>query len=424
MLEGARQRGRGIGGISTHVSARLVLILGGLSLLLWLAAVLLLIYQAATGTAPYYFWRENMLSTLLLSVVGAVVATRRPTHPIGWFLLATGLLGALQFLSGEYAATTLASGPGRLPYGPTSAWLSLLMQILSFIPLLLLLLLFPTGRLLSSRWRIVAWVGMCGVSLGAATEALRPGPLEGGGPFDNPFGVDAAILDPIRVAAPMLVLPAILGALLSLVVRLVRSRGEERQQVKWFVAAAVLGFFVLFGISISGIDLGGLGNWLWAIVVASLPVAIGLAILKYRLYEIDLLINRALVYGSLSVFLASAYVGGVVGLQAVMRVLSGQESTLAVVASTLAIAALFNPLRRRVQTFVDRRFYRRKYDAAKTLEAFGSRLREQTDLNALSNDLVRVASATVQPAHASLWLRPDPEPEARSAALRQFGHDE
>jgi hypothetical protein len=154
-----------------------------------------------------------------------------------------------------------------------------------------------------------------------------------------------------------------------------------------------------------------------------LPIFTGIAIARHRLYDIDLLINRTLVYGPLTATLALVYVGGVVGLQMLFRALSGQESTLAIVASTLAIAALFGPLRRRVQAFVDRRFYRRKYDATKTLAAFNARLREETDLNVLSNDVVGVATRTMQSAHVSIWLRPDAEPEARNAAIEQFGHE-
>jgi hypothetical protein len=157
-----------------------------------------------------------------------------------------------------------------------------------------------------------------------------------------------------------------------------------------------------------------------------IPVAAGVAILRYRLYDIDFLINRTLVYGALTASLALVYFGGVTASQAIFRSFSEQEQQpqLAIVISTLLIAALFAPLRRRIQGFIDRRFYRRKYDAAKTLEAFGSRLRDQTNLDALRNDVVRVAETTVQPAHVSLWLRPEPKPEARSAALRQFGRDE
>jgi hypothetical protein len=401
------------------------LILGSLSLLLWLAGVLLLIHQAATGTPHYEYWRESGLNALVFSAVGAVVATRRPAHPIGWLLSAVGLISAVQFLSGEYATTTLEPVLERLPYGATSAWLSIMMQTTFFFPLLFLLLLFPTGRLLSSRWRIVGWMVACGVLLGLASNALRPGPLADFTYFNNPFGVDAAaILSLIDVGAVWLLIVTLLGAVFSLIVRFVRARREERQQIKWFAAAAMLGFFTLFFISILSLELGGLGNWIWAIVPASLPIAVGIAILRYRLYEIDILINHALVYGTLTVLLAGVYEGSIVLLQEAFRALTGQYSGLAIVASTLVIAALFTPLRRLIQSLIDRRFYRRKYDAAKTLEAFGSRLRDQTDLDALRNDVVGVARRTVQPAHVSLWLRSEPEPEARSAALRQFGHDE
>jgi hypothetical protein len=397
-----------MGRLSTRVSARLVLALGSLSLLLWLAGVLLLLHQAATGTSAYEYWRESMLNALVFSAVGAVVATRRPAHPIGWLLTALGLISAVQFLTGEYARTTLEPGLERLPYGLTSAWLSTMMQITLFFPLLFLLLLFPTGRLLSSRWRIVGWVVACGVSLGIVSNALRPGPLADFAYFNNPFGVDAAaILSLIDATAVWLLTIALLGALFSLIVRFVRSRGEERQQIKWFVAAAVLGFFTLFGISLLSLELGGLGNWLWAIATASLPIAVGIAILKYHLYDIDLIINRVLVYGTLTVLLASVYEGAIVLLQEAFRVLTGQQSGLAIVASTLVIAALFTPFRRRIQSFIDRRFYRKKYDARKTLEAFTFKLRDETNLEALNNDLVGVVTETMQPAHVSLWLRPD-----------------
>ena len=168
------------------------------------------------------------------------MATRRPAHPIGWLLLAAGVAGALQLLCGEYAATTLVLGPGRLPYGPTAAWLSYMLQPAAVIILLFLLLQFPTGRLLSSRWRIVAWVGVCGFSLGLPYTALRPGPFDEDSLLDNPFGVDVAILGPLNAVGLMLIIFALLGALLSLVVRFVRSHGEERQQIKWFVSVAVL----------------------------------------------------------------------------------------------------------------------------------------------------------------------------------------
>jgi hypothetical protein len=204
--------------------------------------------------------------------------------------------------------------------------------------------------------------------------------------------------------------------------------GVERQQIKWLAyAAAIFALSTLLNVLTLAINAPRWFVWantaIFTAAGLAVTVSIGIAILRYRLYDIDLLINRTLVYGSLTATLIALYFGGIVVLQSIFVALIGQESTLAVVASTLAIAAVFNPLRRRVQRSVDRGFYRRKYDAAKTLAAFNARLRDETDLSALSGDLVRVASRTVQPVHVSLWLRPDAEPEARSAALRQSGQE-
>ncbi len=194
-----------------------------------------------------------------------------------------------------------------------------------------------------------------------------------------------------------------------------RSQGEDRQQIKWFVFAGAI-FCAVFAVGpvLWSLPPSPETNWIWPTLfllgLSTIPAATGIAILRYRLYEIDLLINRTLVYGSLTAMLVALYFGGIVLLQRLFVVLTGEKSTLAVVASTLAIAALFNPLRRRIQGFIDRSFYRRKYDAAKTLEVFSAKLRDETDLDALNAELVGVVRETMQPAHVSLWLRPDPSP--------------
>jgi len=295
-----------------------------------------------------------------------------------------------------------------------------------------------------------------GAALTALGDAFAPGKLRTHSYIENPFGVVGVIGGGLTtyeffaaslVFGTTLLLGSSLAALCSLIVRLRRGRGDERQQIKWFLYAAVPAVVSLSPALLDAILLHFTSNFLlfdtaynykvivswdfltysvYAAVVAALivPVFTYIAILKYRLYDIDVVINRTLVYGSLTATLIALYFGGIVVLQRLFVLLTGQQSTLAIVASTLLIAALFNPLRRRIQSFIDHRFYRRKYDAAKTLEAFGSRLRDQTDLDVLSNDVVGVARRTVQPAHVSLWLRPDPEPEARGAALRKFGYDE
>jgi hypothetical protein len=224
-----------------------------------------------------------------------------------------------------------------------------------------------------------------------------------------------------------------LASAASLVMRYRRSGGEVRQQIKWIAFAALFMGVLYLGIMSTGIlvwlvsapegpsDLGTRSLWgalledVGVLSFAGVPVAIGFAVLKYRLYDIGLLINRTLVYGALTATLVAVYVGSIVVFQGLLRAFIGQESQLAIVASTLAVVAPFNPLRHRIQGFIDRRFYRRKYDARKTLEAFSSTLRDETDLEALSDNLVGVVRETIQPAHASLWLRPDSDSEGEQA---------
>jgi hypothetical protein len=270
-----------------------------------------------------------------------------------------------------------------------------------------LLLLFPTGRLPSSRWRTFAWVSGAVIAAGVIwSSAISP---------DVGFNVP-----PSPVQLSVLLLGGVAAA--SVVVGRRGARRVERQQIKWLLYVGPI-FFVASGLHIGfyyfWLAEGSLGLWASYLLVIvgglSVPTAIGVAILRYRLYEIDLIVNRTLVYGSLSAMLVALYFGGIVVLQRVFVALTGQQSTLAVVVSTLAIAALFNPLRRRVQGFVDRRFYRRKYDARKTLEVFSAQLRDETDLNALSEDLVGVVRETMQPAHVSLWLRPEASPKGAQA---------
>jgi hypothetical protein len=271
-----------------------------------------------------------------------------------------------------------------------------------------LLLLFPTGRLPSSRWQPFAWGSVVVILVAVILTASTPLPSSGSeirGFFEEPPS-------PIQFSVLLLGLVAAV----SVVVGRRNATGVERQQIKWLLYAAPISFFgsslkiaVVYFIQLEG----PWGLWISYILVAvgglSGPIAIGVAILRYRLYNIDVLINRTLVYGSLTALLAAVYFGGVTATQAIVRVLTGQEQQpqLVVVVSTLVIAALFNPLRRRIQSFIDRRFYRSKYDAAKTLEAFSAKLRDETDIDSLSADLVGVVRETMQPAHVSLWLRPE-----------------
>jgi len=348
------------------------------------------------------------------ALVGGLVVSRRPGNPVGWFFLAGAFIGGLHSLAAAYAIYGLLVDPGSLPFAGLGAWFSKATQIVGPVfGFVLLPLYFPNGRPPTPRWRLITWITLGLLPVVMVPAAFSPGEAVYGTGIPNPLAVEA--LRPAADALRPFVLASYIGlmfaAALSLVVRLVRSEGEERQQIEWFVFAAALVpvWFVLNAPveQASPVLFGVLDS----LVISGVPVAAGIAILRYRLYDIDRIINRTIVYAPLTAVLIVLYFGAIVVSQQAFIFLTGEQSTLAVVASTLAIAALFNPLRRRTQAFVDRRFYRRKYNAAKTLENFAGTLRNETDLGALSDELVWAVRETMQPAHVSLWLRTDAVPE-------------
>ena len=377
-----------------------------------LALLVFALLSPKTEKSGLVFLLPLATGVIAWSTVGAVVASRRPENLVGWILWAIGFHSGLALFAGQYATYALLIHPGSLPGGELVGLLSSWIWVPVIGLLVFLLLLFPNGRLPTRRWRPVAWTGAAVIAMGAINEALVPGTIDGLEPFRNPLGMEGAkrILVLLSTISQVLAAALLLVAAASLFVRLLHAGGEERQQVKWLAyAAMVLGGAFFLG-SVSGaIGASWVGFVLSMIGFLGIPVAAGIAVLKYRLYEIDIIINRTLVYGPLTATLALVYFGVVAITQAFFRALTGQEEQpqLAIVVSTLVIAALFNPLRRRIQSFIDRRFYRRKYDAAKTLEAFSAKLRDETDLEALNNELVGVVRETMQPAHVSLWLRPD-----------------
>ncbi len=369
------------------------------------------------------------VDVLSCALVGALIGWRKPANTVGWILLGCTVCLALQEFAREYVTGGLASDSGSWLL-PTMAWLLSwiyvpgVVLLLSFLPLH-----FPNGRLPSSGWRWVMWATVSFTVAMTVVSALAPGRIKDTGVV-NPLGIEAlrSVFGLLEDVLQVFYLLIILACVSSLLFRFRRAGGDERQQIKWllYAAAALPAWFLVNPLlsaafpALSELAASGLVD---TFLLAGIPIAIGVAILKHRLYDIDVLINRTLVYGLLTVTLALIYVGGVVALQGVLRALTGQESTLAVVASTLAMAAVFNPLRGQVQGFVDRRFYRRKYDARRTLEAYSATLRDETNLKALHDNLAEVVTQTMQPAHVSLWLRPDKTPKGERFALPKPGHE-
>jgi hypothetical protein len=351
----------------------------------------------------------------LFAAIGALIASRQPGNAVGWILCAVGLYGGIDEFAAQYAVYALVKAPGSLRGGVVIAWLQGWVWAPAFGLLAFLLLLFPNGRLPSRRWRPAAWLSAGASAALALGTALRAGEIaprripEG---IANPFGLEGVAGDVVLVLGRAAFLVSSVGLLLaaaSMVRRFRRASGDERQQLKWFACAAALmaAAFVVNAVDEFVPALDDLQQAALLGAFASVPIAVGIAVLKHRLYDVDLLINRALVYGTLTAALGLAYWGGVVLFQQILRPFT-QASELATIGSTLAVAALFRPARRRVQGYVDRRFYRRRYDAQRTLGALGARLRDEVELESLGTELLALVHGTVQPAHASLWLKPSP----------------
>ena len=378
-----------------------------LSILALALLVTFLGWSMASPTEGPPWWEQavGIVGLVGAPVLGGLIASRRPESLYGWLWLGYGTGFALSSLADTYITYTMAAGSGPLPLSWPVYLLSPVGWAVSVILVPFLVLLFPNGRLPSPRWRFLAWAYVATVAVILLLVPLRPDIAR------NPFGITGPAGETIvgiTSAGVFVVFAAIVASALSLVVRYRHAAGIQRQQLKWLAYAATL-----VGVWIVGDVLFPWGfallNVFGTVAFSGLCVAVGIAILRYRLYDIDVIINRTLVYGSLTGVLAVLYFGGVAVTQAVLGGLTGQDDPpqLVIVVSTLAIAALFSPLRRVIQRAVDRRFYRRRYDARKTLETFSAKLRDETDLDVLSDDLVGAVRGTVQPEHASLWLRPE-----------------
>jgi hypothetical protein len=388
------------------------------------AVTLLLIAESHDVQVPAGFDTAGVVETvryLAATSVGAILAARRPRNPIGWLALALGFALVLYPFVAMYTATGLFVAPGRLPWVRQVAWIGNWVWVPAHACIALMLLLFPDGRLPSPRWRPVAWtVGVAG-GLTLVAAACHPGTLDVAS-LVKEADVTARLTNPVGLAALGWLLEPFLLVLLvgeavgaaALLLRFRRSRGIERQQLKWVAYAALL-----FGIQQGGVVLGRLAGLVpdtelaWLEVVDTFTfvfflVAIAVAVLRYRLYDIDRLINRTLVYGLLTALLAGVYAGAVLVLGQLFGGIADKPPSWAVAGATLAVAALFQPTRRRIQQAVDRRFNRRKYDASRTVEAFATRLRDQVDLDMLSAELLAVVDQTMEPTRASLWLKPAP----------------
>jgi MFS family permease len=398
--------------VSARTAARLGWSLFVLSVLLAAAALVLNLgrpqYGGLTATTG-----ELLIAPvfLLFGWFGALIVSRQPNHPIGWVLCAFGFMLGLGAFASEYAIYGLISHPGAAPGAGALAWFTFWMGGVYLALLAALLVLFPSGHPVSPRWRWVLWLASIGTVI-TIIGAVSLWPLRGVALLQvhppEPVGVPGMVYT-VGSWAPVV---AALAAVASLAVRFRRATGAERQQLKWLASAGVMVIlcFVLPAAVADAVGSELVGDLVFAALLAPVPVAVGVAILKHHLYDIDRLINRTLVYGLLTALLAGVYAGTVLVLGQVFGGVGKDPPSWAVAGATLAVAALFQPARRRIQQGVDRRFNRRKYDAATTVEAFSTRLHQQIDLDTLTAELLATVDQTMQPTTASLWLRQAAKP--------------
>jgi hypothetical protein len=389
---------------------------GGLAGPLWVCSLVLAavaVWLNAVGPGPLLAPEEFLFAAEILAftTAGALVASRRPGNPIGWLLLAEGLVWQVVAALAAYVRAVPASRPAGLPGAALAAWVLNWVWIPAFGIQVLLLLLFPDGRLPGRRWRMVLWLAAAGSVLVLAARVLMPGPLAEAPAIGNPLGLrgSGGLWRAAEGVGSPLVALAVIAAVASLVVRFRRASGMQRRQLQWLALAGVV--VVVVGLLGDVLELTGLVGHgdtgdLFLASFAGIPIGAAIAVLRYRLYDIDRLLNRTLVYATLTALLGIVYAGAVLGLGQVFGGLGAEPPSWAVAGATLAVAALFQPARRRIQAGVDRRFNRRRYDAARTVAAFSVRLRDQIDLESLTGELLAVVDQTMEPTTVSLWLRP------------------
>lgn len=407
--------------LSPRVAARIAWSLWAVSIPLAAAGSVLLVLTRSVETpssGPFRGWGAILAAAA--ATVGAFIASRRPGNAIGWLFCALGLVGAIEHLSREYTYFAVLAHPGQLPAGEFSAWVYQQIGIFDFMSLVFLLLLFPEGRVLSKTWRPALGLAIAAFVLAFVGSSLRPGPMSEFSILDNPYAAGGRV-GAVMAGAEGIGLSAASASLLiaavSLVLRFRRSRGVEREQLKWLVYSATLVGLSFVGFIVVEASRKGAGLFAGPIAPASrvfttlvflgfalAPVSAGIAILRYHLYDIDRIISRTLSYAIVTAFLGGAF-ALVVLVPTSIAGAGGQVPDWLVAIATLVVAALFRPVRRRVQNVVDHRFNRARYDIARTIETFAVRLRDEVDMPTLKADLEALVRQTMAPAHVSLWLR-------------------